>query len=280
MALTPEKVGQMKVDELKVELRKRRLQVSGTKRQLLGRLNDDDARAVKRAFITNDDGAQWDKSGMLGGPRGFLAAGEFRYVYKQRYQVGPRAGQWAVEKVFKTGAVWEAKFFQDDIYAVHKAGELIARFMQEIWAMTSVEIKLNKCEIWHDLHPDALGRRAQCLVEPFIEGAYIKFNSNTGYADESHAILQALSHFTYHFTGGEFLVCDLQGGKQGDRYTLTDPVVLSKDRRFGATDLVQRGIGNFFAHHKCGVWCQPHWAKPSADVTVKHFRAVMGTTFM
>jgi hypothetical protein len=32
--------------------------------------------------------------------------------------------------------------------------------------------------------------------------------------------------------------------------------------------------------HRCGVWCQPHFAKPSADVTVKHFRAVMGTTFM
>jgi hypothetical protein len=34
--------------------------------------------------------------------------------------------------------------------------------------------------------------------------------------------------------------------------------------------------GNSSELHRCGVWCQPHFAKPTADVTMKHFRAVLG----
>ena len=34
-------------------------------------------------------------------------------------------------------------------------------------------------------------------------------------------------------------------------------VVLSKWKEFGPTDLGQRGIENFFMHHKCGRWCSP-----------------------
>ena len=28
-------------------------------------------------------------------------------------------------------------------------------------------------------------------------------------------------------------------------------------QKFGPTDLAQRGIENFFMHHKCGRWCSP-----------------------
>ena len=36
--------------------------------------------------------------------------------------------------------------------------------------------------------------------------------------------MQALSHYSYHFSDGERLVCDLQGGYYGDNYILTDPI--------------------------------------------------------
>ena len=37
--------------------------------------------------------------------------------------------------------------------------------------------------------------------------------------------MQALSHYSYHFSDGQRLVCDLQGGYYGDYYILTDPVI-------------------------------------------------------
>ena len=37
--------------------------------------------------------------------------------------------------------------------------------------------------------------------------------------------MQALSHYSYHFSDGQRLVCDLQGGHYGDYYILTDPVI-------------------------------------------------------
>ena len=36
--------------------------------------------------------------------------------------------------------------------------------------------------------------------------------------------MQALSHYSYHFSDGQRLVCDLQGGYYGDYYILTDPI--------------------------------------------------------
>jgi hypothetical protein len=53
----------------------------------------------------------------------------------------------------------------------------------------------------------------------------------------AHNVLQALSHFSYHYTSGQFVLCDLQGGIYKHAAVLTDPVVHSQDRRFGPTDL-------------------------------------------
>lgn len=279
MALTPEKVQQMKVDELKVEMRKRGLKVSGSKSELLRRLREDDESAMKRARITNNDGKYY--SGRAESQcDAFLAAGEFRNVFVGLYTQGPRAGQKAVKKVFKTGCVYEDAFFRHDIQTVTKATELIARFNQEMSGKVGKKVFLNQPEVWHQIEPDFTGKHPKCLVEPFIDGTYIKFNSNSGYADEDYAYMQALSHFTYHFTNGRYVVCDLQGGRYSDRYVLTDPVVLSADKEFGPTDLGQSGIDNFFIHHKCGKWCQPNWKRPAVKPAVPLFRPVKGTTFI
>lgn len=39
--------------------------------------------------------------------------------------------------------------------------------------------------------------------------------------------MQALSHFSYHQSGRQYLFCDLQGGHYEDCYVLTDPVIMS-----------------------------------------------------
>lgn len=72
------------------------------------------------------------------------------------------------------------------------------------------KIILNTPEIWQY----RVGRR-RALVEPMIEN-FEKFNSNTGWVTNSGAewgeAMQALSHFSYHHSNRQFLLCDLQGG--------------------------------------------------------------------
>ena len=180
MALTPQKLSNMKVDELKGEARRRGLQVSGTKRALQSRIADDDAREVKRVFVTNRDESIKEHS--EASSYEFLAAGAFRNVFQGVYTKGPRAGEKCVKKVFKSGAVYESKFFDKDVVAVDKAGELIARFNQEMRGKVNKQVKLNKREVWQDKVADYAGKRRRLLDEPFIEGDYTKFNSKTGYA--------------------------------------------------------------------------------------------------
>ena len=137
-------------------------------------------------------------------------------------------------------------------------------------------IYLNKPEVWQSSTPNSEGKIARCLIEPYINGEYIKFNSNTGFATESHRKMQALSHFSYQYSGGLQLLCDLQGGRYDDYWILTDPVICSTQRSFGPTDLGPSGIDNFFAHHECNKYCRG-WSRPSCPQ--KCFRPVAGTTF-
>ena len=48
------------------------------------------------------------------------------------------------------------------------------------------QVKLRRAQVWHELQPRADGSRARVIVEPMIEGAFIKFNSNTGYTNGSN----------------------------------------------------------------------------------------------
>jgi len=259
-----------KVDELRGLCRKRGLHVTGSKPELIKRLKTSEKDAAKKVFVKNGSNGSQSKCKC----RTYLASGTHRHVYTGPYTAGPRTGQEAVKKVFKTGSVFEESFFAKDLETVEKAGKLIAKFNAE--KLISKTIKLNKPEVWRTLGVPKESS-PKCLVEPKITGEYVKFNSNTGYADDEFHTMQALSHYTYHASGGRHLVCDLQGGRYETCYVLTDPVVLSqKVGKFGPTDLGPDGIANFFQYHKCGKFCDPAWltAKPKAA-----FTPVKGTTF-
>ena len=59
-------------------------------------------------------------------------------------------------------------------------------------------------------------------LEHFIEGDYIKYNSNSGFVEESLRLTpQAFSHFTFERSGHELIVVDIQG--VGDLWT--DPQI-------------------------------------------------------
>ena len=75
-------------------------------------------------------------------------------------------------------------------------------------------------------------------------------------------IPQAFSHWTFHYSKRDFLVCDLQGelGMTGSVpcFDLTDPCIHSKGRgrRYGATDKGGRGVTEFFSTHHCNPLCE------------------------
>lgn len=190
-----------------------------------------------------------------------FAEGCFRYVAKGTYTSGDRNGQPSVHKWFKTGGVFEADYFLLDIKAVEKALELVNRFND--LKTVSKNIKINVPSVWTF---SSSSRRAgqKVLTEPFIQG-YQKFNSNTGWANDSQVwgeVMQALSHFTYHVTGGQFVLCDLQGGIYQHEVVLSDPVILSRNREYGVTDLGPEGISSFFSQHRCNNYCWPNWTRP------------------
>jgi len=117
-------------------------------------------------------------------------------------------------------------------------------------------------------------------VEPFIE-SWQKFNSNSGWMDDSTPwprVMQALSHFSYHASSGRSVLCDLQGGVYSDGVVLTDPVILSRARQYGVTDLGPEGISSFFARHECNEFCKSSWRKPKE--TCAYFPAQQGTSMV
>lgn len=115
-------------------------------------------------------------------------------------------------------------------------------------------------------------------IENFIEGNYVKYNSNSGFVlgDEAHRHTpQALSHFTFERSGHELMVVDIQG--VGDLYT--DPqihtvsgintiyLLLNKYQistlfgfpcagtEYGDGNLGTKGMALFFHSHVCNPIC-------------------------
>ena len=58
------------------------------------------------------------------------------------------------------------------------------------------------------------------------------------------------------------MLCDLQGGIYQHDLVLSDPVILSRTREYGVTDLGANGISSFFFQHVCNDFCRPNWTKP------------------
>ncbi|KAI1768966.1 kinase-like protein [Hypoxylon sp. FL1150] len=206
-----------------------------------------------------------------------FSEGAFRWVAKGTYTSGSREGQACVTKWFKSGVVYETDYFTLDIKAVEKALEIVNLFNE--LNIVSKSVKINVPDVW--TFSEGTSREGQhTLCEPFIQN-YQKFNSNTGWTDESMvwgSVMQALSHFSYHISGGQFVLCDLQGGVYQHEVVLSDPVILSRNRSYGVTDLGPDGISSFFSQHSCNHYCRSNWTKPSNPV--RHFRPVAGTTMM
>lgn len=188
--------------------------------------------------------------------------GTFRRCYRGVFTGGQRTGQSCAVKRYIGNIFGEYddnndEQIQNDLDAVEKARHIITQWNQAGIGGDTM-IRLN-CPQHRTINGE------ECLVEPWID-RFFKINSNSGWTtdidNDDVNRLQALSHYSYHITSGQFVLCDLQGGFYRDGIILTDPVILSRNGRYGATDLGAKGISSFFYHHRCNRFCRPEWTEP------------------
>jgi hypothetical protein len=194
-----------------------------------------------------------------------LGEGAFRVCVEGTYIGGNRNQQEAACKRFKSQyRAMELDFFANDFRIIDKVVD-----MAEAWngfCAQGQEILVNKGDV------KSTNDGTRYLIEPLIR-YYVKFNSNTGWIADTDdwkvRAMAAFSHFSYHRSGGQLLVCDLQGrfrhnkyAPKKSRFELTDPAICSRRRAYGPTDLAEKGIESFFASHECSEFCQSHWQRP------------------
>lgn len=199
-------------------------------------------------------------------PDNVIGEGAFRLAYAGTYLCGNRNSQEAVCKCFKSQyAGLESDFFSSDFDVADRA----IRYAEE-WndfCEHDETILITRGDI-HTI------RGRKYLVEPLIRN-FTKFTSNNGWiaGDEGwHGeAMEAFSHFSYHRSGGNLIVCDLQGRYKHNRYVnsksrfeLTDIAICSRRCSYGPTDLGEKGIDSFFNSHVCNQFCNVngHWARP------------------
>ena len=115
-----------------------------------------------------------------------------------------------------------------------------------------------------------------CLsLEPFIEGDYIKYNSNGLFVKEDtpgdpfNRTAQAFSHFTFEPSKGHFLVTDLQGVGQ----LLTDPAIHTLDNerfKLNNLNLNEEGFKFFFLGHECNFICRKLGLKSNREMALSN----------
>lgn len=214
-------------------------------------------------------------------PSHHIGEGRFKTLQIERYSSGKRAGYPCVSKRAR------GEFVKDDIFcsneSVQQARRLTEKFCED-W--TNYKGFVNDAQIWVVLPEET----EKVLVEPYISGKFINFNSNTGYEHPGHDFAAGLSHFSYVYTKGDHLLCDLQGttytykdsyraGRNITAYVFTDPVLHSRNKgTFGPADLGQEGIDNFFSYHVCGSFCKRNWRRPPG--ARKIFKAERGSALV
>lgn len=187
-----------------------------------------------------------------------FAQGSFRFAAKGTFVGGPGDVSGvadAVGKWFKNACMQNTdEHYLMDLKTSQKAIELVSAWndlarsdrhffkriddLRPACARPASIIQVIEPQLWKWAPSSRLAGQS-LIIEPFLPN-FGKWNSNSGWQSNSAwgQVMAALSHYSYHVTGGELLLCDLQGGVS-DRAgcILTDPVICSRERSFGLTDV-------------------------------------------
>ncbi|CAG8978134.1 hypothetical protein HYALB_00013017 [Hymenoscyphus albidus] len=185
-----------------------------------------------------------------------IAKGSAKGARLGRYTDGTRKDQKCIGKGFLAGNKKPgSRQLKEEINILNIAQILIDGFNDE--RVIPYKVLLNRFEIW-DARIAKGGFQASSsdlrrdgdflmMVEPFIEN-YEKWMTNLDAPKpkgNKYDAIQALSHWSYHATDGQYMICDLQGGiverdkygrKQETTWYISDPVIMT--RRSG-------GLGGF-----------------------------------
>jgi len=181
-----------------------------------------------------------------------------------------------VVKVMRNQTAYKSCEWEPELRVLSQADGLARAFNKEVRPATKISFANAMLFQMTQAYGTNFNKGERIVVEQMLPGRFVKVNSNNGWFDTidwlvgyDSATAQAFSHWTWHHTGGECLVCDLQGVQQQGRWLFTDPGIHSKrpDGRLGFTDLGQQGMNAFFSTHKCNELCK-HWNKPNVIVDV------------
>ncbi len=196
-----------------------------------------------------------------------LGIGAFRICVEGTYVGGNRNAQEAACKRFKPQyRQMEDEFFSKDFQIADRTIQYAEGWNS--FCEYGKEIVVSRGDI-HTTYENV-----KYLVEPLVRH-FEKFTSNNGWIADVNEVgwavlaMEAFSHYTYHQSGGQLIVCDLQGryrfskfSKTKCRFELSDPAISSRRRTYGPTDLGEKGIESFFHNHVCNKFCQSHWQRP------------------
>ena len=191
--------------------------------------------------------------------------GDFRSVTFGIYVTGPYAGQPCAGK-WDTGSIRDVADYRTDLRVVDVAARLVDMFSLVCGSGFGMRVEVLRPVLCFVAECGGQSKfdGKQLLVEPRL-GSFRKFKSNTGWTSNEDAVgraMQALSHFSFHATSGELLLCDLQGGVEDNVVRLTGPTIMSLNDDYGHTDIGEKGMRAFFKRHECNDLCHDTWMLP------------------
>uniref|UniRef100_A0A8C9SL44 Eukaryotic elongation factor 2 kinase n=1 Tax=Scleropages formosus TaxID=113540 RepID=A0A8C9SL44_SCLFO len=192
-----------------------------------------------------------------------------------RYRYNAVTGEWAQDQVYIKMAAQKLSNFSHSSnwksasnYVAKRYIETVSRDVYFEDVRLQMEAKLWGEEYNRHRPPKQVDIMQMCILEMterpgkplfhlehYIEGKYIKYNSNSGFVRDDNIRLtpQAFSHFTFERSGHQLIVVDIQG--VGDLYT--DPQIhTEKGTDFGDGNLGVRGMALFFHSHLCNKICK------------------------
>ena len=184
-----------------------------------------------------------------------FAKGSIRYAYAAFLNVNGKQKKCVLkESIYQNIEANSMSYYKDMIES-----QMIAIYLADIFSKLSRSTKTIK---FLDVNLLMLKESSKYFsVEEFLDGEFIKFNNNGGLVNEDNfsITLNAFSHWTYQATNEYLLISDLQGFIfNKDQYILTDPAIICPEdlKKFGPTNMGQKGIKAFFSNHQCNPMCK------------------------